>query len=1330
MAHPFSSNPFYAGTPSYAPQQPHYPFPPNGLQQQAIHTPPGLNQQHSQPPSYQPSPVAASAPRYDTSSQIRTPFPPFPPPPTTLGADFFKQFANAGLPPPPPPSLPPVPLPNVAGYPQFPAPVNTGVSSPYRPQTASAPLSHGSGFGKQEQSRHNFQELATAPQPERDSRNQYALHERPSHNYASYNVNQGGKTQPARGQPSKADTGKEESLPSFGSRSDLELLFATAQQQQATQVNDYNMGNSYSSARANETTEQPSQQAGSVSPYDPTRPATVGDRPSGGFGLARDKSNDKSKSMPSKTFERTYDNKSPTELRQLAKGALLSLVPHKILYADLVKEGVDPQVLKALYGELGIKADVDATQLNEDVDATPLVSGVTESGNLTDFVASGNVALAQPPQDGIVPTQALLEVKKQQPAVSPNLERKDRIAQLLAAKAGRPTLTTPASDSLSHTEGGLPAASAVRTVHTPRSAPRSPVQAESDVDQRLQSTTTAKAQPDVIKAKMEQLKRESEAKGQKQLSQTQMASGLLPGIAVAAPAKPIFGSASQIQGRLPASAITSMIPGLFMTPSELASMDEAEALEDSEMVDAPEKEQGQIESSLSASGPASQGVSIPQKRPLFFDPALASTEPQAKRTHVEIATEGPEVDTDEQSEGEIIEGAESDSAAGLESQPQRQETLADSETQTLKPDALATAQNNLANEAGKEELYRAKQTEIEAMRRKIAELEQRNKLKRRSQIESPASSNPATPLITRREAPLSSSPIPQSSASGLTGIPSKQSVARTIAKLTPAQLAERTAALKADLLRQRAQRQQVLQDGLPDLNFEVSKIEVRLTTARQELNEAESRVLNCQSALEQAMKARDDLSEETAQLERQLQEGQSGQKQYADELQQLNLERLAEAQASTTQGAADTVRIPETLPDAAGLVNNESHIPAEEPEKPSTASAAPTGEELPIDLDDSNAQLTMPGVEAGEVDLSQPPPGYQVPISGGPAASPEELEDEEAEEDVLESGLARADTFQTDEMEISPEPDSEPEPAIEEVPDVVSEPELEQSMDDTPMNVDDDSDGSASMSDSDDEQEQDYEPAETHISHDQPGEESDEYDPEEAPVTQDATPNTGMDNDEEDFYEPSENVEDLSAQPSPDVQQEPAEAPEAVSEVPLDNPEDDIESGPQLTEPDTLVKTQGAPNGDTSEDKPYLDGNSASAPRFVPYKTPLSAFKTFRFHQDYNDTVKSGYRSLTYSNNIDPSRPLCPTELSGESCSDPTCEEQHFRQIGLPDDKILVQMSSASDIKDKTTRDEFLVGLKHVIADLRSNDVKDFDSVAGALSNYRRKFFAEREEIP
>ena len=57
-------------------------------------------------------------------------------------------------------------------------------------------------------------------------------------------------------------------------------------------------------------------------------------------------------------------------------------------------------------------------------------------------------------------------------------------------------------------------------------------------------------------------------------------------------------------------------------------------------------------------------------------------------------------------------------------------------------------------------------------------------------------------------------------------------------------------------------------------------------------------------------------------------------------------------------------------------------------------------------------------------------------------------------------------------------------------------------------------------------------------------------------------------------------------------------------------------------------------------------------------------------------------------------------------------------------------MSSASDIRDKTVRDEFLVGLKQVIADLRQKEVKEFENVADALSIYRRQFFAKREECP
>jgi hypothetical protein len=49
-------------------------------------------------------------------------------------------------------------------------------------------------------------------------------------------------------------------------------------------------------------------------------------------------------------------------------------------------------------------------------------------------------------------------------------------------------------------------------------------------------------------------------------------------------------------------------------------------------------------------------------------------------------------------------------------------------------------------------------------------------------------------------------------------------------------------------------------------------------------------------------------------------------------------------------------------------------------------------------------------------------------------------------------------------------------------------------------------------------------------------------------------------------------------------------------------------------------------------------------------------------------------------------------------------------------------MSSARDFKLGEQRDQFLIGLKQVIAELRSKGVKEFPTVAGALAAYRRTF--------
>lgn len=63
----------------------------------------------------------------------------------------------------------------------------------------------------------------------------------------------------------------------------------------------------------------------------------------------------------------------------------------------------------------------------------------------------------------------------------------------------------------------------------------------------------------------------------------------------------------------------------------------------------------------------------------------------------------------------------------------------------------------------------------------------------------------------------------------------------------------------------------------------------------------------------------------------------------------------------------------------------------------------------------------------------------------------------------------------------------------------------------------------------------------------------------------------------------------------------------------------------------------------------------------------------------------------------------------------------------ITDEKILVQMSSASDIPDKAQRDSFVAGLKLVISDLRTKHISDFDQVASELAAYRRRFRQEQD---
>ena len=68
---------------------------------------------------------------------------------------------------------------------------------------------------------------------------------------------------------------------------------------------------------------------------------------------------------------------------------------------------------------------------------------------------------------------------------------------------------------------------------------------------------------------------------------------------------------------------------------------------------------------------------------------------------------------------------------------------------------------------------------------------------------------------------------------------------------------------------------------------------------------------------------------------------------------------------------------------------------------------------------------------------------------------------------------------------------------------------------------------------------------------------------------------------------------------------------------------------------------------------------------FTPYDSPLKMFKSFRYHPLYISQVAGGFKSLTYSHNINLEKPVCRWELAGGICNDDSCESQHFRDMTL-----------------------------------------------------------------
>ncbi|EPS37805.1 hypothetical protein H072_8480 [Dactylellina haptotyla CBS 200.50] len=131
---------------------------------------------------------------------------------------------------------------------------------------------------------------------------------------------------------------------------------------------------------------------------------------------------------------------------------------------------------------------------------------------------------------------------------------------------------------------------------------------------------------------------------------------------------------------------------------------------------------------------------------------------------------------------------------------------------------------------------------------------------------------------------------------------------------------------------------------------------------------------------------------------------------------------------------------------------------------------------------------------------------------------------------------------------------------------------------------------------------------------------------------------------------------------------------------------------------------------------------------YTPYQSALSGFKSFRYHPGYTNLVSQGFKSLTYSNHIDSELPVCDFETRGGTCNDPQCRWQHFRQMVLPEDQILLELSEPDDTQPD--KEKYQSSLAETIAELNnSGETGDFDKIASNIVEYRRQQLGDPTRI-
>ncbi|KAI1972078.1 hypothetical protein LOZ53_005124 [Ophidiomyces ophidiicola] len=1014
--------------------------------------------------------------------------------------------------------------------------------------------------------------------------------------------------------------------------------------------------------------------------------------------------------------------KSLNQMRVQAQGALLNLAPHNIRYKELVNEGVDPIILKSLYEGIGLKVSTeeftrknshnervgsDVSLVNEDSrKKSGLLSNPIGIGHSTMLLAKGEKNSAHPATSSITAGKPL--------------ERKDLIARMLAAKAGKSVTTQNLQQDTTSFD------SAKENIPPPEAASNIADSCQ-PLSEEARSKEKNKAQTELARQRIEQLKKNGLLK-----SQSQSASASVSG----SPSGPSSTTTSNIPEPMPSPqdvrplqplpmkhplpekppdpAVTeptsTRIPGLFMTNVESADQ---------------KTSQSQNDRSVSTLEVSSSIVRLPRKRPRasdFTDDVVE--EPPQKQIEQDHRNSGSghkviiDISDEESIYGPDAEESSSshNTSMGMSTASTISKPLAIRENAQFSDIPPRSIQSFRSPSSGTLPQAPIKgrdegniRSEILIMRQRIAELEKRRDAKRAAQAQSttpvrsdqhpimnlPPEQKVQTPQQLQRFNPADNSPantsyspalrrtVPENIPSSPIATPLNSPSARSWPSLEPKKAAE---------LRQKFLRKKEIESGLPVLDAELSKSEAKLAHFREEEKKLLAEIAKGKAGKRRLVEELEELGVETDGL-------------TLEEL-QLTRERL-EAGLEEHEVIPGQTQGDPTIP---GFTNVPQHpvsgsIPdstleypldqlVERPLSPDSSTFAKIQETSQEAINDATETLDCQDISItdrqGSVSSSR--------CSSAMDESMGSSEDEEKEEEAMTQDdfvpCAGTPTSGTS-VSIDQATDSSQEQPVTENPSVIHSENGESDQ--------------ASLSEH------------TTI--------SDAYEP----------------------PEPMATIKSSSSATSTNSLTLPANANPPT--LPL------VENVKTLTLADKNVQpVENCKENDTKEPNIY----------FTPYISPLRLFKAYRYHPNFVKDISQGFRSLTYSHNIDPNRSLCTFEAAGGVCNDQSCSSQHFRDmtlsgalkelmfedlflplmllnvsifgssapylncesiLTLADDKILVEMGSLREGKTQAERDAYVTGLKQTINDMRRDKVKDFNTVATEIAAYRRRFLQDPSRI-